>query len=178
MIIVAYFSLVRHETFFSRVMLAQAMFFSIVFLFALRLILQYLTILLWRKGIYYRNVFLFGNHDEFLEIAPFRFNSSLEDADELWCMSNADLHEAKRLAEKNHLIFRFIPSHLSYETSRMDLDIIHGLPILTPVSSTLYGLHRVLKRFFDIVFSLFFILISLIFLDITNLFNIQTSILF
>lgn len=183
MLIVSYFSLVRHEAFFSRVMLLQAMTFSVIFIFILRVLLRWVFVLAWKNNAYARKVLLVGSGDVFESLQeclpqkmPFKlvdawaekeltneYKLSRKNLDEIWYASNdfsmENMKKARILAEKNHLNFRFVPSELSLQFTSMEVDIIEGVPVLNPVLSALGGWERVFKRFFDIIFSLFFIVL-------------------
>lgn len=63
MAIISFFALVRHELFFSRVLLAQAMIFSLIFVFGERLILRGIQLLFFKNGIGRRRVLLIGSSD-------------------------------------------------------------------------------------------------------------------
>ncbi len=184
MLIVAYFSLVRHEPFFSRVMLFQAMFFSLLLIFVLRIFLRWLFSLAWKNKSYARKVLLIGEGGVFESLKktlsktmPFvlkeaivehSFNyakniASKAKFDEVWYASSnfsfEKMKEAQLIAEKNHLYFRFVPSELGMRFASMEMEIFNGIPVLQPKISALDGWSRVFKRFFDIIFSLFLIVL-------------------
>jgi exopolysaccharide biosynthesis polyprenyl glycosylphosphotransferase len=198
MMIVSYFSLVRHEPFFSRVMLAQSMIFCITFFVVFRLLIYVYLLFAFKKGVYARNIFVFGQGDAFESICkslenhpPYKIIKKLQDdkdlekdlqksiPDELWYVSNSftikNLNYIKQIAEKYHLCFRFVPSELSLQFSKLDLEIINSVPVLHPILSSLDGWGRIVKRVMDIVIaSITFIILLPFFIFIGILIKIDS----
>lgn len=68
-------------------------------------------------------------------------------------------NEVYRTAVDNHIIYQYIPAHEAIATSKHTSDIVGGLPIITVQTTPLMGYGRVVKRVFDVVVSLFAIII-------------------
>lgn len=58
------------------------------------------------------------------------------------------------LTAEYHLIYKYFPGYLETQSSRLDVSTIGGLPVIEVKRTRLDGWGRVLKRLFDIVFSL------------------------
>lgn len=178
MLIVSYFSLVRHEPIFSRVMLYQGMLFSFIIIYFLRIVVYFLMNAIWQNGKFSKKVLLFGG-GKFLELLekniplsyPYILSGIVTEdqigdlekiakklnVDEIWQVSPnlspkkiAKIHE---ISAANHFAFRFIPNDPEGAFIKMNVEFIGGIPVFEPVQSNLDGWGRVAKRFFDIIVS-------------------------
>jgi len=62
-------------------------------------------------------------------------------------------------AETNHIVFKFSADLLKTKTSRLGVDMLAGIPIFEIRKTKLEGWGRIYKRIFDIIGSLFFIIL-------------------
>jgi len=62
-------------------------------------------------------------------------------------------------AETNHIVFRFLADIFGTKTSRLQIDTIAGIPIFELKKTKLEGWGRIYKRIFDVVGSLFLIIL-------------------
>ena len=176
MAIISYFSLVQHKAIFSRMMLAQALFFAVTlsmcFLFFLRKEQEWF----WKRKMGTTNILLVGTknmrekikrilqkYPEFSvagEITVSQLSRIatpfLQTIHEIWYVDSGLLSEnEKKLREfcyEHHKVFRFLPESLG-SFAKMDLQIFGGIPILRPIPAALSGWGRIAKRVFDIIFS-------------------------
>jgi exopolysaccharide biosynthesis polyprenyl glycosylphosphotransferase len=182
-LIVAYFAVVRHENFFSRAMLFQAMAFSVIFIAALRLIKYAGLHSAWRRGLFAKKIILYGQGPalEKLKSAlavtyPYKLDQALgkdlghlsaalktSKAKEIWYVdedfSPGEIRQVRELAAKNHLPFRFVSGDFASTLARMNLEIVGEVAVLEPLQSNLQGWGRVIKRLYDLIMSLVCLLI-------------------
>jgi exopolysaccharide biosynthesis polyprenyl glycosylphosphotransferase len=184
MLIVSYFALVRHDLVFSRVMLYQAMLFSTVLIFIYRVTIRLIMIWLWKIGKLAKKVVLFGEGEmlknlskSILNTSPFVLAATIDnnnidelkkialknEINEIWQVSsnlnseqNAIIRE---IAAEKHLDYRFVPSDISMQIAKMNMEMIDGIPVVHPVQSNLEGWGRVVKRNTDIFASALFLLL-------------------
>jgi putative colanic acid biosynthesis UDP-glucose lipid carrier transferase len=83
--------------------------------------------------------------------------------DEIYCtLPNSQDEKITRMlnfAEKNMIRFYLIPEFSRYVKKRLDLDMIESIPIMAIRSEPLQYTHnQIIKRLFDILFSLFFLI--------------------
>ena len=184
MLIVSYFSLVRHEPVFSRVMLFQALIFTTAAILLFRFFIFLLAFRWWKKGFLVKRVFLIGRPEEIKNFQknismPFAIVGSLiekeinhlkkiinrQKIDEIWQVSEKispkNILFLKEFCAEKHFAFRFVPQNFSFSFAKMQLEMIGSQPILKPIGSNLDGWGRALKRFFDFFFA-FLALILLI----------------
>lgn len=173
MAIISFFALVYREVIFSRIMLAQAMVFVVIFVLLFHSLLDLAKRYSWKKGIGVHRIILLGSQknrqrfaDAIAHLPQFSLAGqyspsnqySILAAEELWYVDgNITPEMEKALHEKchsQHKVFRFLPS--SSETfARMELSVLGGLPLLKPASASLSGWGQVFKRFLDIFGSIF-----------------------
>ena len=67
--------------------------------------------------------------------------------------------ELINFAEENHLAFKFVPNLFQTLTSNTSVEMLGDIPIVEVKKTVLDGWGRIIKRLFDIVFSLSFIII-------------------
>ncbi|MFH1460880.1 MAG: sugar transferase [Patescibacteria group bacterium] len=62
-------------------------------------------------------------------------------------------------AERNHLTFKFVPNLFQTLTTNTNVEILGDVPVIELKKTALDGWGRIIKRLFDVVFSLSFIII-------------------
>ncbi len=67
--------------------------------------------------------------------------------------------ELINFAETNHLVFKFVPNLFQTLTTNTNIEMLGQVPIIEIKKTALDGWGRIIKRLFDIIFSLFFIII-------------------
>ncbi len=167
LMMIAIYSLVFHELFFSRIMLLHAALFSIIFAILFRLILFWL----WEKiFLEKRKALVKGSLEEYELLQERLQNSSflLTDKDE---EQFADVfffeasHTAEQLrtmrewcAEYGKTLF-LIPAYASEFWGHASFEMIRGVPMVcaTPTPPKYWWFFG--KRIFDIIFSLFFLIL-------------------
>lgn len=78
--------------------------------------------------------------------------------------------QALAAAVQNHVGFKFIPTHGGILSNKIEVDLFQGLPVVSVHQTKLTGWGRLSKRLFDIIASLFgIIILSPIYLIITLL---------
>jgi putative colanic acid biosynthesis UDP-glucose lipid carrier transferase len=95
------------------------------------------------------------------EVENFALQNSV---DEIYCtLPNSQDEKIIRIfnfAEKNMIRFYIVPEFSRYVKKRLDLESIESVPIMAVRSEPLqFSFNRTLKRAFDIVFSLFFLIV-------------------
>jgi len=93
------------------------------------------------------------------EVETYAFENQI---DEIYCtLPNSQDEKIVRLlnfAEKNMIRFYLVPEFSRYVKKQLTLDSIESLPVLAVREEPLqYMLNQIVKRFFDIIFSLFFL---------------------
>jgi len=73
--------------------------------------------------------------------------------------SKEKILELINFAETNHLVFKFVPNLFQTLTTNTNIEILGQVPIIEMRNTALDGWGRIIKRLFDIIFSLFFIII-------------------
>ncbi len=182
MLIVAWYALFRHELIFSRIILMQAMIFTLFLSFSTRLLLRLTQMLNWKTGKNQKRIVLFGsrkytkelskalkNDDQFLVYGSFGENELSHirhvkrKMDELWCcdtgISELVLKKLQSICDEKHLLFRFAASQQSLFSARMEFALIAGIPLILALPATLTAWQRIIKRGFDIFVSFALLLI-------------------
>jgi exopolysaccharide biosynthesis polyprenyl glycosylphosphotransferase len=179
------FIFLRQELFDSRFLVLGGWFLAIFFVFIGRVIIRYVQkrfIAKSRFGLI--NVVVIGNDKisskikNEIESDPsygYRVVNNLDNIDMDWirkkefdevilAQSNYASDSISGLIEfcsEHHISFKFIPDTYQILTSNFSIDIVGGLPLIEPKRTSLDGWGKVIKRFLDIVFSIFgLILIS------------------
>ncbi|MBI5414441.1 sugar transferase [Candidatus Peregrinibacteria bacterium] len=182
MLIVAWYALFRHELIFSRVMLFQAMIFSVLFTFFSRTFLRWLQMIFWKAGKNHKKIILFGNSqsvatiksilqkfpqfeivEEFSEKEIHELSKGHYEADELWrCEPKTSENTARILQEictEKHLFFRFVPQENNMAFARLEISLFGKTPLILAVPALPRVGDRVGKRIFDILASLILVLL-------------------
>ena len=73
--------------------------------------------------------------------------------------SKEKILELINFAETNHLVFKFVPNLFQTLTTNTNIEMLGQVPIIEIKKTALDGWGRIIKRLFDIIFSLFFIII-------------------
>ncbi len=171
MALVSFFALAYREPIFSRMMLAQAMVFVIIFAILVRVGLHYVKKTFWQAGLGTSRIALLGSdkaRKEFrLLIATtprFQLVSETQEiggikvrhVDEIWHVDHELAGEREQqlreLCYREHKIFRFVPAS-SMAFARIEMLILEGTPLLYPISASLTGWGRIAKRGLDTLLS-------------------------
>lgn len=163
LVLIAYFALLHKEVIFSRMMLAQAMFFTLLLSVAGRLVIQIIhqkyakpkcisiigpkaTLKSWQevlaKNQYYRTI----------EICThFREMSKRKNIDELWLLqeSREEADEIASWCNQKHITLCWQPQW-QMALSNVELQLIDGRPLLRAHHTPLDGWGRIGKRLIDI----------------------------
>lgn len=75
-------------------------------------------------------------------------------------ISKQHAREIAQFAETHHLVFRYLADVFAANFARVDISTAEGIPIIEAKRTPLDGWGRILKRTFDIVFSLLAIIIT------------------
>jgi exopolysaccharide biosynthesis polyprenyl glycosylphosphotransferase len=62
-------------------------------------------------------------------------------------------------AQKNHISYRFVPGNSELFSGNIDVDLFYSIPVIAVHQTALIGWGRIVKRLFDIGFSLFSLII-------------------
>lgn len=177
------------ELFSSRFIVLAGWLLAIVYISFARIIIRTIQRMLMRAGIGVHKIVLVGNSattdaliHEFssqknlgYEIAKHLKNFSLEaeaelaefiktgEADEIM-QSDPNLSKAEVLrlydfADENHLTFKYAADLLGAKVLKTEVAEIAGIPVVEVKETPLDGWGRILKRIFDIIFSLFFLIL-------------------
>jgi len=196
-IVSAFFS---RELFNSRFILLFAWIFSFVFVTIARMMVRGLQKLFYLKGRGVHKIVLVGSDDSSENIAKEiyrhknlgykivdRFNNfdsgnqekiiefyKQKAFDEIWQTdSSLDRKENLKLldfANENHLVFKYAADFFATQSSNFEIYTLAGVPMVEVKRTALDGWGRILKRIFDIIFSvLFLIILSPVFLIIAVL---------
>jgi len=177
------------ELFSSRFIVLAGWFLAIVYISAARIIIRSIQKILLSHGVGVHKIALVGNSKttdilihEFssrknlgYEIVKRLNNFSLESQEDLAeylqtgqvdeiMQSDPNLSKAEMLrlfdfADANHIIFKYVADLLGAKVLKTEVAEIAGLPIVLVKETPLDGWGRIIKRIFDIIFSLFFIII-------------------
>ncbi len=172
MAIISYFAIFKREVIFSRMMLAQAMVFTVFLGMLATALLSVLQQILWKKGIGVSSVALVGSESERSEIKSllerenhFKCVQEIEigrqsetiTADEIWCVTRNpkpdDEKYWRNLSYRFHKPYRFVPGS-SAAFAKIDLLLLGGIPVLSPIPSALAGWGQISKRVLDVICSL------------------------
>ncbi len=63
-------------------------------------------------------------------------------------------------AQENHISYRFVPGNTDLFVGNIDVELFAGLPMIAVHQTALIGWGRIVKRLFDLVFSLLAIIVS------------------
>jgi exopolysaccharide biosynthesis polyprenyl glycosylphosphotransferase len=193
MFIIAYYFLVVHQLFFSRIALAHIWFFTIVFVTAGRSLILLIQKILYHFDIGRRRVLFIGINslaDEcFHKLKKDkRYNviGALADRLESRKMENlkiiGTLSELESIVKKygveeviqaeetkasdilgfcrsNQITYYFIPDLLRIQRTNVEMEMVDDVPLISLKQTPLEGWGAVWKRFFDLVFSIIFIII-------------------
>lgn len=78
-------------------------------------------------------------------------------ADPDW--SRKKITELVRFCEDNHLVFKFVPNLFQTLTSNSQAETLGAIPLIEIKRTALDGWGKIIKRIFDIIFSLIFIIV-------------------
>ena len=164
LLLIAYFSIVRKEVIFSRIMLLQAMVFSLILAIFGRFIIQKLHRIYGEK----RRITLFGdksvlrkwqkmlaeNTDYLIVQAVSKVSelSKRKKMDELWLLNSLPDQEANSIASwcaEKHIILCW-RSQWQMGMANVQLQLVEGLPLLRAEQTPLDGWGRIIKRLIDI----------------------------
>ncbi len=168
------------ELWFSRQVIIYAWFFATVLLTILRIIFYAIEHALYKFGIGIKRVLIIGKTEmgeSFADLISKRpeigyrlvgFTEKIEDiekkvADEVIIAKPLPPDELLRTVsglEKKEIEFKIVPGILDLMVSRVDLDEIGGIPLVTIRKIRLRGFNAILKRSIDILIS--FILLTLL----------------
>jgi len=169
LILIAYFAIVRHEVIFGRIMLMQAMIFTLIFAVGLRYLWQKLhhyfgqpirLILLADNAIIAKWKSLLKSYSDYQIVAEATDISCLSPtvADQLWLLSDKDVSAVLDYCSNNHLALVWRPtSELALLPS--ELRTVAGHSLLHLKETPLNGWWRVLKRVFDLLSTSFLLII-------------------
>lgn len=77
-------------------------------------------------------------------------------------------------AQENHISYRFVPGHSELFAGKIEVDLLHSIPVVAVHQTALVGWGRVVKRLFDLIAgSLFLILLSPVLLVIAVLIKLS-----
>lgn len=202
-IVAAFFS---RELFNSRFILLAAWIFSFVFVGVARMIARFVQYFLLKNGKGVHKVVLVGADEATEDIAKEIYrnknlgltialrltnfsNGNVDKLNELWQKGGvdeiiqADVHLTREenlalldFADLHHLTFKYAADFFEAKSARVDLGTMAGVPIVEVKRTALDGWGKILKRAFDIVFSiLFLIILSPVFLIVGLLVKIDSA---
>jgi len=180
----------RRELFSSRFIILVAWVLAILYLVIARLAIRWLQRHLYSQGIGAHNIAVIGDMpitDKMIKI--FNLNKALgykvtkrykrfdeEVEKELQSLvdlkkiddiiqidpnlSKSEILKIINFCEENHITFKYTADLLGTKILKTDVNMIAGVPIVEIKNTPLDGWGRIAKRIFDIVLSLFFIIIS------------------
>ena len=187
-IVAAFFS---RELFDSRFILLAVWVFSFIFVSSARLIVRGIQRLFYLKGVGVHRIILIGFENSAEDIAKEiyknktlgyeiigRFhnleNGNLDKLLELYkskgideiLQSDTSLSRLENLAlldfaDEHHITFKYAADFFDTQSKNVDLYTIAGVPIVEVKRTKLDGWGKILKRFFDIMFSFLFLMILL-----------------
>ena len=186
--LIAVLIFMRRELFDSRFIVLVSFVLSVIYIILSRSIIRYIQKVLFIYNIGVHKVVLVGasktansltqdfkNEKSGYEIVKHlnNFNSEsakclaeflkVNDADEIiQADSNLDKVEVLRLydfASENHLTFKYAADLLETKVLKTEVQEIAGIPIVEVKKTPLDGWGKIVKRIFDILFSIFFIII-------------------
>jgi len=202
-IVAAFFS---RELFDSRFILLAVWVFSFIFVSSARLIVRGIQRLFYLKGVGVHRIVLIGFDNSAEDIAKEiyknktlgyeiigRFhnlqNGNLDKLLELYkskgideiLQSDTSLSRLENLAlldfaDEHHITFKYAADFFDTQSKNVDLYTIAGVPIVEVKRTKLDGWGKILKRFFDIMFSFLFLIILLpLFLIIALIIKIDSK---
>jgi len=180
---------VFRELFSSRFIVLAGWLLAIVYISFARIIIRLVQRILLRYGIGVHKIILVGNSNttdaliyEFssrknsgYEVVKRLKNFNLEaeqdlaefmktnEVDEIM-QSDPNLSKAEAIrlfdfADENHIIFKYAADLLGAKVLKTEVAEVAGIPVVEVKKTPLEGWGRIIKRIFDIIFSLFFIII-------------------
>lgn len=177
--IVSFYALIATETFFSRGVLLLIFVLSIIFSFSFRVILRKIEYYIFKKGFGLRRIALIGK--EFMRKnieSELRCNSyycvkyqtdtfntidiPVKDLDEIWFVKTEGDDYGREIleyAQINHVLYRLIPDVSGTLHAKVEEITIGKYPLLAIHPTSLEGYGRMFKRLFDIVSSLFLLIL-------------------
>ena len=180
---------VRRELFDSRFIILAGFVMTIIFVAITRMLIGLIQKFLFKKGIGVHKVALIGNSKTGDSLMEYFYNNkfsgyfvvkrfkdfSIESANELSeliklkkvdeiIQSDPNIGKAETLriidfTDEHHLIFKYAVDLLGTKVLKTEVNEIAGIPIVEAKRTTLDGWGRIAKRIFDIIFSLFFIIL-------------------
>ncbi|MCF7795842.1 sugar transferase [Patescibacteria group bacterium] len=171
----------------SRFIILFAGVFTVLYLTIYRAIITFLRHLLYKKGFGNTNVVLVGvsgnnfniiknefdnnkrrgfnivktvkNYDEFLEFL--RNNKEIKIDEIVKVNSNyfEDTLKFMDFCEYNHIVLKYVADLFDARTTNIEIDTSVGIPLIEVKKTKLDGWGRIIKRFIDIIFSIFFIIL-------------------
>ncbi len=202
-IVAAFFS---RELFDSRFILLAVWIFSFIFVSVARLIVRGIQKILYSRNIGTHKIILIGDDNSTKDIAKeiyknkklgyqiiARLNNlengnfdkliqiyKIKGIDEI-IQADTNLSRKENLAlldfaDEHHITFKYTADFFDTQSKNVDLYTIAGVPIVEVKRTKLDGWGKILKRFFDIIFSfLFLIILSPIFLIIILIIKIDSK---
>jgi len=82
---------------------------------------------------------------------------------ELYVMAGQN-SEILTFAQENHIAYRFVPGNSELFVGNIEVDLFRSIPVIAVHQTALVGWGRIVKRLFDIVFGLIFLIIALPFM--------------
>ncbi len=197
MFIIAYYFLVVHQLFFSRIALVHIWMFTITFITFGRIIIQLIQTFLLRYGIGKRRILFIGVNtvaDHFYKTIKedpyYKIIGALDEKvlsrkkgelkiigrfDQLESiikkykieeiiqtdpkMGEGDTKELHAFCRNNQIKYHFIPDLIRLQRTNVDVEMIDNIPLVTLKDTSLDGWGQLLKRLFDIGFSIVMIIL-------------------
>jgi exopolysaccharide biosynthesis polyprenyl glycosylphosphotransferase len=202
-VVVAFFS---RELFDSRFILLATWILAIIFIILARLLARLIQRIMFAQGLGAHKIVLFGANNSTEDIAKEiyknkksgyqivgRFenflNGNLEKLNDI--LKNKGIDEIIQadtgltreenlslldFADEHHLTFKYVADFFATQVPRVDMYTMAGVPIVEVKHTPLDGWGKILKRFFDIIFSiLLLIVLSPVFLIVAILVKIDSQ---
>lgn len=172
LLIIAFYALWKHELFFSRILLFQTLFISIILISSWRYLLRKCEQYFLKHWYWIVNVLLIWEGSVIDKINPpiqYRIVSTslhldqnkTQNIDEIWYIegNNEEKVEILNYCQINQIWFWFIPNVEWVLLSKLNTSMIWSYPLLKVEPTPILDWWRIIKRFFDLLFSTILILI-------------------
>lgn len=180
MAVITYYFLIR-EFPFSRLILLYSWLFVFVFLTTGRFLIHRIQKILMSYGIGKRKVCLVGEGKlaqilkqilgqqgiyevqgivvSLDELKMFHKRPKLDEVIQTKNLERAKAQEILDFCREHHIEYRFVPDLLEVSRTNVSIDTLDGIPLITLKKTPLEGWGSVMKRLFDIVFSVIFLVV-------------------
>lgn len=186
LLIIAFYALFKHQLFFSRILLFQVFFISIILITLFRFIVWKIKKILLKKWILVRNTLivwwwkvldiirwkLYNSQYKIIWIeSKFNENKKYKWIDEIWYIFKNEEEKNKILnyCQINQIWFSFIPNTEWVLLSKLKTSMVWWLPLLTIIPTNIHWWWQFLKRIIDIILSWIIIIILSPFLVIVSI---------